>query len=504
MELQDAPGIQKLRELSGELLAERRLILASNRGLIEYRQAPDGTLRWHRGSGGVVTALTAVSQYAELTLIACAMDEGDRQAAAKAHGEPIRSPFSGQKLSLRFLTIPQDTYDKHYNVFCNPLLWFLQHYMWNSPYTPNIDISTYDAWENGYVPVNQIFAAAVVAEAKKERVPPLIMLHDYHLYLAAGFIRESMPTAIIQHFTHIPWPSPSYWQLLPAHMRQSICDNMCANNIVGFQTVRDVRNFLHTCEAFLEDAEVDHGNRTVWLDNHLTMARHYPISVDVADLRRMSRSALVREHQARLRRLCGEKTIVRVDRAEPSKNIVRGFRAFEMLLDRYPEWLGEIRFLAFIVPSRGHLRQYRRYQKQIERQVAAINDRFGTEAWQPIQVFFENNYAQAVAAMRLYDVLLVNAVIDGMNLVAKEGPTVNMRDGVLILSETVGAFEQLGPYALAVCPADIEGTVQALQRALTMPSDERRQRADALRQIIRQEDIIMWIHRQLADLRSLV
>lgn len=489
----------RIEQLCQELLSQRRLILVSNRGPVEYHLANDGSLQGRRGNGGVVTALVGVSKHADLTWVAAAMSEADRQAAEMAQGKAVVTAYQGHKMAVRFVVAPRSTYHKYYNIFCNPLLWFLQHYMWNPPHTPNISASIYDAWENGYVPVNQAFADAVAEESAADETPPLVMIHDYQLYLCPGLVRQQLPQAIIHHFVHIPWPEPNYWRLLPALMRLSIHQHLCAADIVGFQTVRDVRNFLHTCEAFLEGAEVDYREATIWCHGHLTTVRAYPISVDVAGLKHLARSPRVREYEEQLRAQCGEQTIVRVDRVEPSKNITRGFRAFDLFLERYPQFQGKVKFLAFLVPSRGHIRQYERYLEEVQQQVASLNDKYGPT----VDLFYENNYPQAIAALRLYDVLLVNAVIDGMNLVAKEGPVVNTKDGVLILSETTGAYQQLGPHALGVSPADIEGTVQALYAALTMAPEERRERATALRQAVEREDLTVWLCSQLEDLAAL-
>ncbi len=492
----------QLRELCQGRLPDR-LILASNRGPFEYRLTEDGKLRVNRGSGGVVTALSSLSQYMTLTWIASAMGEGDRRVAERVQGGHFKAPLLNENLHLRFVVTPRQVYHKFYSIFCNPLLWFLQHYMWNSPHTPNINRVTYDAWENGYLPVNQAFAQAVLAEVERSTSPPLVMIHDYHLYLAAAYIRRKMPHLILQHFTHIPWPTPSYWQLLPLSMRQAICQSLCATDIVGLQTRRDVHNFLHCCQSFLEGAEVDYKEDTVYLDEHLTRVKAYPISVDAANLKSLASSAKVQEYERKLRPLCGEYTIVRVDRAEPSKNIVRGFKAFDILLERYPHLRGKIKFLSFLVPTRTQLKQYQRYKQELDQVVEGINIKYEVEGWRPIEVFYENNYLQAIAGMRLYDVLFINAVIDGMNLVAKEGPIVNNRDGVLILSEATGAHEQLGQHALSVAPADLEGMMEALYTALNMSSEERSKRAAALRRSIEEEDITKWLHRQLEDLADL-
>jgi len=451
----------------------------------------------------VVTSLTAVSQYMDVTWIASAMGEGDRRAAERACGSRFKAPIPGHNLFIRFVVSPGSTYHKFYSIFCNPLLWYLQHYMWNSSHTPNIDVRVHDAWGGGYIPVNQAIAEAVVDEALASDLPPIVMLHDYHLYLTAGYIRKQLPNAIIQHFTHIPWPGPNYWRLLPSIMRQAICEGLCNNDIVGMQTSVDVHNFLQTCEVFIEGADVDYKKHIILIDNHLTKVKAYPISVDVTNLRRLVQSPWVQGYEEKLRPLCNGQTIVRVDRMEPSKNIVRGFRAFDLLLQRYPDLIGKVTFLAFLVPSRTHIRQYQRYAQDVTEIINAINEKYGTFEWQPIRVFYENNYAQAIAGLRLYDVLLVNPVIDGMNLVAKEGPTVNTCDGVLVLSETAGAYEQLGQKAIGITPTDIEGTLDALYQALSMPSEERSRRATALRKSIEEEDITLWLYHQLEDVTSL-
>lgn len=505
--MQEAPAHvdsrAELRELLDSLLRHERVIVAANRGPMEYHVPPDGEPQARRGAGGVVTALSALTNYVDVTWIASAMGEGDRRVA-EAHGNrAVPSPFAGQRASVRFVVTPRRTYHKYYNVICNPLLWYLQHYMWPSPYMPTVDAATYDAWDTGYVEVNREFADAIVEEAGRGEQRPLVMVHDYQLYLVPGMVRGRLPGSHIHHFNHIPWPAASYWTLLPATMRTAICQSLCNADIVGFQAERDVRAFMACCEEFLPDADVDHDAHVVRYAGRQTLVRAYPISIDVDDVRAIAASPRAMEHRERLLPLLGRQTIVRVDRAEPSKNIVRGFAAYALLLERHPELRGNVRFLAFLVPSRLHLRQYQRYVEDINESVDGINARFGNEGWQPVQVFFENNYVQALAAMRLYDVLLVNPVIDGMNLVAKEGPVVNERDGVLVLSEAAGAHEQLRVGALSVAPADIEGTYQALHRALTMPASERALRQQRLAQAVEREDVTHWLVRQLRDVQAL-
>ncbi|MCH7745301.1 MAG: trehalose-6-phosphate synthase [Chloroflexi bacterium] len=487
----------ELIRLCEEMLGNRRLILLSNRGPVEHQLTADDQLQARRGTGGAVTALSSLVRSVDFTWVASAMGEGDRKVAEAAEGSSIKSPIPGQRLSLRYVVTPRRVYHKYYNVFCNPLLWFLQHYMWSSPYTPNIDAAVHDAWENGYTTVNKAFAEAVITEAQGQDEPPYVMIHDYHLYLVPLYVRQAIPEATISHFIHIPWPSPAYWLLLPSYIRNAICRALCQCDILGFQSARDARAFLETCEEFLQDAVVDHVNHTVSLDGRMVRVKAYPISIDADELRRIASSPRSLDYERRLEPLLLEKTIVRVDRLEPSKNIVRGFRAYYLLLERYPELHGKVTFLAFLAPSRTRVRQYQRYAEEVEQQAQAVNKTFGTDDWKPLHVFYENNYTQAVAGLRLYDVLLVNSVIDGMNLVAKEGPVVNTREGVVILSESVGAYDQLRKGVLSVSPTDIEGTMQAMYRAVTMSADERTSRSSILTAAVENEDVTHWLKTQI-------
>lgn len=496
--------LAELEQLCATTLAHRPLILASNRGPVEYRMTPEGRPEARRGSGGVVTALSLLAQRLEFTWVASAMGEGDRIISDNGRGPRLKSPLPGHKINLRYVVTPRRVYHKYYNVFCNPLLWFLQHYMWNPAYNPNVDASIHDAWRDGYVAVNQALAQAVIQEARESPQPPIVMSHDYHLYLLPEYVRQELPNAIIQHFVHIPWPASRYWQIIPRYMVRHICAALCSTDLLGFQTPQDQRSFLDAVEEFLPEARVDHATHSVrWQDREIRV-KAYPISINVEEVQRIANSPRALEHEARLRPLCREVTIVRIDRAEPNKNVVRGFKAYELLLSRHPELHGKVTFLAFLVPSRTHIRQYQRYMEEIGETIEQINHTFGKEDWQPISAFMENNYTQAIAGMKLYDVLLVNTVIEGMNLVAKEGPVVNTRDGVVILSESSGAYPQLAQGVLGISATDIEGTVEAMYQAINMSPEERKQRATILADSVCREDITHWICQQLEDIGKLV
>ncbi|MBI2935642.1 MAG: trehalose-6-phosphate synthase [Chloroflexi bacterium] len=494
---------EALRELTRQVLAERSLILVSNRGPLEYHLIQD-QLQPRRGSGTVVTALSSLMSSVGFSWVASAMGEGDRRAAELASNGHIKSPLPNNLTHVRFVVTPRRAYHKFYNIFCNPLLWFLQHSMWSPPYTPNIDSTVYDAWETGYVSVNRSFADEVLVEMQGQAKPPLIMLHDYHLYLVPGMIRERSSGALLHYFVHIPWPTARSWQLLPLSMRTAICQSLCACDVVGFQSSFDIHNFLESCQWFVPGAKVDYVSNTVMVGDHVTRVQAYPLSIDVDEVRQIANSPRALEYESRLKPLCQERTIVRVDRAEPNKNIVRGFRAYQLLLERHPELHGRVVFLAFLVPSRTHIKQYERYLQEIDLLVQSINTALGRSDWQPIQVFYENNYLQAIAALRICDVVLVNPVTDGMNLIAKEGSVVSTKNAVLVLSEGSSAYEQLKEGAITVAPADLEGTCQALYEAVTMPPEERARRAALLMKAIQREDVTHWLHSQFQDIKALL
>jgi trehalose 6-phosphate synthase len=500
---EDDPRKAELFELSRRLLDRRPLIVGSNRGPLEFYLTPEGVLQPRRGSGAIVTALSSLTRSFSFSWVASAMGEGDRRASEGSGGQSIQSPLPNQNVSLRYVITPRRMYHKFYNILCNPLLWFLQHRMWSPPFTPNIDSVVYDAWETGYKPVNQAFAEGIISEAGEKGASPLVMLHDYHLYLVAEMVREQVPDALIYHFIHIPWPAPDLWQLLPAYMRSSVCRSLCNADLVGFQSTWDVNSFLESCRLFVEGAEVDFNQGIVKTNGRETKVRAYPTSIDVEEVRRIATSPRALNYEQRLQQLCGEQTLIRVDRAEPSKNIVRGFRSFHIFLEQHPEFHQRVKFLAFLVPSRTHVKQYERYQEEIENVVRGVNNAFGSETWTPIQVIYENNYTQALAGMRLYDVLVVNPLADGMNLVAKEGPVVNTKGGVLILSEATGAFEQLKIGALAVAPADLQGTAQAIYEALSMSFEERIRRNQILIDAVSNENATHWLLSQMRDLESI-
>jgi len=479
----------------------RRLIVVSNRGPVSYDRAADGERSTRRGGGGLVTALRSLVLHHDVTWIASALTDEDRAVASEHEGAPFGETWrDGSPYRVQLVPHDETAFDWYYNVAANPTLWFLQHYMWGLPYAPDLDLGLHNAWFNGYVPVNEGFARAVVAELDRDPGAS-VFFHDYHLYLAPKLVREQKPDALMAHFIHIPWPETDYWHVLPEHLRIAVHEGVLANDIVGLHTHRWRHNFLRACEDIL-GADVDHVASTVTHDGRTTAVTSHPIGIDPAEFDELGEHPSVLEQEREIVERRPELLIVRVDRTDPSKNVVRGFRAYALFLDLHPELHGRVSMLALLDPSRQDIPEYSEYLAAIQREARSVNDRFQQEGWVPIDLQIGDNFHQSVAAYKQYDVLLVNPVFDGLNLVSKEAPLMNARDGVLILSENAGSHEELGEWALTVNPFDVYGQAQAIGEALAMGVDEKRRRLDALRAHVREHDLAAWIAAQLADLDS--
>jgi trehalose 6-phosphate synthase len=473
-----------------------RLVLVSNRGPIEHFIDDFGRLRRRPAGGGVAVALSSVLKTEPVTWIAAACGFADRVASITKDYIPL-----GDDSDLRLLNLPDAVYDAHYQTFCNPLLWFVQHSLADQLSRRDVEAEALAAWRDGYVQANRIFAAAVIDALRGDGSGERVMLHDYHLYLASRLIRLARPNVAMQQFVHIPWPGAEVWQALPAALVREICRGLLGNDSVVFQTDGDVENFLNTCRVYLGDeVDIRGCRREVRHDGRITEVWSNPISVDLQALESLSESAEVASYKAELSPARKEQLIVRVDRLDPSKNVHRGFEAYELLLRRNKGLRGRVRFAAFLVPSRAGIPEYDDYAERTLALVERINAEFGTPDWQPISLYYEQNRARALAGLALYDVLLVNSVADGMNLVAKEGAALNERDGVLVLSREAGCFEQLSRGCLPIDPPDVPGTADALERALTLGAQERRQLADFNRFAVSCFELEDWLRAQLKDL----
>ncbi len=429
-----------------------------------------------RGGGGLATALRGLVEQHDVTWIANAMTDEDRVVAREEQRGTV------------LIAQDRDSYARFYNVIANPTLWFVQHMLWDLARAPDWDDARHDAWTNGYVPVNLEMARATLAELDRDPGAS-VFFHDYHLYLAPAYVRRERPDALLAHFVHIPWPDSDAWTVLPPSIRRDVFAGLLANDVVGFHTQRWQRNFLRSCVDVL-GAAVD--GDVVQHDGRRTLVTSHPIGIDPAELDELKQddNVLAREREIEASR--PEQLVLRVDRTDPSKNVVRGLRAFGLMLDRHPELRGRVRMLALLDPSRQDIPEYVDYVAAVEREARALGD--------AVDLRVGDDFARSVAAYKQFDVLLVNAVFDGLNLVSKEGPYANERDGVLVLSENAGSHEEIGEWAVSVNPFDVSAQADALHEALTMSATERRRRAGAIRAHVLEHDVATWGEVQLADL----
>jgi trehalose 6-phosphate synthase len=476
---------------------ETPIVLVSNRGPATFEQDEQGELTVARGGGGLVTALTGLVDHRDALWIASAMTEADAEASRRHGGRGFRVEIDDTCYRVRLVDSDPEAYDRFYNVVANPLLWFIQHYLWDLSNAPDIRSEEVRAYEEGYRVVNEDLAQAVLDEIEGEDA--VVMLHDYHLYAAPRAIRRARPDVFLHHFIHIPWTQPDAWVVLPRDIREDIYEGILSNDIVGFHTRAYRRNFLLCCrELFDLDVDMDSGvvrfeGRDVWI-------RAYPLPISARSFERAAQRAGVRQYEQEVVRRRREHLILRVDRADLSKNVLRGFTAFDLFLEQHPEFREKVTFIAHLMPSRQDVPEYVEYLEKIEALVAVVNHRHGTTDWMPIDLRLRENLEEAIATYKHYDLLMVNAMFDGMNLVAKEGPLVNERDGVSLLSENTGAHEELGQFSISVNPFDVQEQADAIHRALTMSPEERRWRMEGLERILRERDPGDWVDDQLADI----
>ena len=446
----------------------------------------------------MVTALGGLLAHHDVTWVASAMTDEDRVVAGEHGGSFVEETADGAAYRLRLVAHDPAVYDRFYNVFANPTLWFVQHYLWGLGSAPEFGPELHEAWSDGYVPVNEALAEAALEELDREPDAE-VLFHDYHLYLAPGLVRAARPEAVTSHFVHIPWPEPDYWHALPPELRAAVHEGLLANDVVGFHTDRWRQAFLLAAERLL-GARVDRQAGTVEHRGRTTRVVARPISVDPDEFDRLREDPAVLEREAALEARRPEQLVLRVDRTDPSKNVVRGFHAFALLLERHPELHGRVGMAAMLAPSRQDIPEYAEYAAAVETAASEVNERFGRSGWLPVELDIADDFPRSIAGYKQFDVLFVNPVFDGLNLVAKEAFLVNERDGVLVLSENAGVHEELGKWALTVNPFDVSGQADALYAALTLDPAERWRRARAIDEHVRTHDIRAWIAAQLADL----
>ncbi|MFF2124943.1 trehalose-6-phosphate synthase [Streptomyces olivochromogenes] len=453
------------------------ILVASNRGPVTYEVQEDGSLRAKRGGGGLVSGLSAIGPDAGALWVCSALGDGDREAVRRGIAED----------GVRMLDIDAAVHADAYNGIANSVLWFVHHMLYQTPLEPVFDAEFRRQWAS-YEAYNRAFAEALAAEAAPGAVA---IVQDYHLTLVPGMLRELRPDLRIGHFSHTPWAPVDYFRMLPDDIAEQVLRGMLGADRLGFLTQRWADAFTACCDALvggLGDTRIGvHG-----------------LGADADFLRRRSHEADVADRMAALREQIGEgrRTIVRVDRTELSKNIVRGLLAYRQLLEDHPEWRERVVHVAFAYPSRQDLSVYRDYTAEVQRVATEINDRYGTPGWTPVVLHVKDDFARSLAAYRLADVALVNPIRDGMNLVAKEVPVVSDEGCVLVLSREAGAYEELGEDAVVVNPYDVVGTARALDAALTMPVGERAERTKRLAAAGTALPPAQWFLEQLRELEG--
>ncbi|GHE51417.1 trehalose-6-phosphate synthase [Streptomyces longispororuber] len=432
-----------------------QVLVASNRGPVSYAVGEDGELTAKRGGGGLVSGLSAIGDEANALWVCSALGDGDREAVRRGVGEP----------GVRMLDIDAETHAAAYNGIANSVLWFVHHMLYQTPLEPEFGPEFREQWA-AYERYNQAFARALAESAAPGAA---VLVQDYHLTLVPGMLRELRDDLRIGHFSHTPWAPADYFRMLPDDVAEQILRGMLGADRLGFLTGRWADAFTDCCVRLV-------GGTTG------TRVGVHGLGADADFLRERSRRDDVEERLATLREQIGpdRKVIVRVDRTELSKNIVRGLRAYELLLEERPEWRERVVHVAFAYPSRQDLAVYRDYTAEVSRVAERINERFGTAGWTPVVLHVKDDFARSLAAYRLADVALVNPIRDGMNLVAKEVPVVSDEGCALVLSREAGAYEELCEDAIGVNPYDTVGTARALHQALSLPSGERAERSKRL------------------------
>lgn len=452
---------------------DRPIVLVSNRGPVAFERAPDGSLSSRRGAGGLVSGIGPLIASTGATWLAAAMSDADRQAAAAGVVE-------ADGFRVRLLDIEPETYRLAYDVVCNEVLWFAHHGLWDLSREPTFGIDWAEAWD-AYRSVNQVFADAVAEVAPEDAV---VLVQDYHLCLVAARLATSRPDLACVHFSHTPFAPPVWLNVVPSAAARELIEGMASHRACGFHTRRWADDFEASAR---------------FLTGRAPPTFVSPLASDPADIRGVAASPECDAAVAALEAMVGDRAVIgRVDRMELSKNLLRGFAAFDLLLELHPEHRGRVVFVAGAYPSREGVPGYAAYHTDIEALVARVNARWGTEGWQPIVLEVEDDHPQSVAVLRRADVLFVNPIRDGLNLVASEGALVNDRNAVLVLSAEAGAWETLGEAALEVQPFDIAATAETLHQALSMPAARRAELAARLRRLAEGRTPAHWLAAQLA------
>jgi trehalose 6-phosphate synthase len=471
------------------------LLVASNRGPVAFRLDDDGALSMTRGGGGLVSGVGAAASDGDALWVCAALSDADRMAAAAApHGRIDDAGHDTGGAAVRMLPIDESTFRRAYNVIANSTIWYVNHTLFDTPRVPTFDARWRRSWQ-AYIDYNEAFADALAESAAPNAH---VLVQDYHLMLVPAQLRARRPDLRIGHFTHTPWAEPSYFTMLPDDVSRDVLLGLLGADAIGFLSPRWAEAFTRCCVRLLG---ADAGGGHVHAAGRSTRVRVHALGVDGDELRaRVVRPDVEGRRNILRNRVGDRRVIVRVDRTELSKNIVRGLHAYRELLRTHPEHRGQVVHVVFAYPSRHDLPDYRAYTAEVQRVAREIDDEFAGNGWAPLILEVNDDYPRSLAALQLAEVLVVNPLRDGMNLVAKEGPVLSESGVAVVLSREAGAADEMGDHALLVNPYDVSGTAQAMHEALTMSDDERRRRSARLSAVATALPPRDWMRAQLAAL----
>jgi trehalose 6-phosphate synthase len=475
----------------------RELLVASNRGPLSLVAGEGGKSEVSRGGGGLVSGMSSALADSCGLWICAALNDRERTAARRAGGKTLgEAGVDTGDFEVRMLPLDGSTFQRAYNGVANSTIWFVLHMLFDTPNRPVFDAGWRRLWA-AYERYNAAFADAMADGAAPGGKA---MVQDYHLFLAPRLLRERRPDLRIAHFTHTPWPPPDYFALLPDDVAESVITGLLGADHVGFHSPRWADAFLACCRELL-DCGVDRTERTVSWQGRTVRIGIHPLGTDADEMRERADQDDVTSQLAQLRDQVGDRLVItRVDRTELSKNIVRGLHAYRELLRTRPEWRGRVVHIAYAYPSRHDLPEYREYTAAVQRVGREIEEEFAEADWDPLILEVANDYPASLAGLRRADVLLVNPVRDGMNLVAKEGVVLAEPGCAVVLSRQAGVAEEFGADALLVNPYDVSQTAAALHEALSMPLDERLARAGRLKAAAAAHPPAAWFADQLTAL----
>ncbi len=464
--------------------AAERLIVVSNRLPVTVKAGGDG-FSYSPSVGGLATSLNALRSDIEMLWLGTpGLDIKGSEERVSVKKE-LRDKFDSVPVLLE-----AETFEAYYNGFSNGSLWPLFHYF---PQYAHYDRAEWDAYQS----INRAFSEAVLEVAKPT---DSIWVHDYHLMLLPDLLRKALPDATIGYFLHIPFPSYEIFRMLP--WREEILRGVTGADLIGFHTFGYARHFLSSLLRIVgleqEFGWVTRGDRRIKVDT-------FPLGVDVQRFEDAGTTEVVQTEIEDLRQQVGDqKVILSVDRLDFTKGILERLRAFESFLQKYGGWQGKVQLISLLVPSRTRVPEYQSLKRQVDELIGKINGEFGQPGWTPITYLYRSvPFEQLIALYRIADIALVTPLRDGMNLVAKEYLASRADgSGVLILSETAGAAEELGE-AIIVNPHDEEQMVEGLHQALNMPLDQQRERNLAMRNRLARYDMARWARDFIQELKSL-